>query len=165
MTWSGCLCGVHMSRNWQLACDRSSWSPGWCCLSICTLFACIWRLPSLVEHHVPKFVFASYDVVVDHQMTSGTVDHWGIPVMLVVWWVLLELSGKSVSLVIGSCTWRELLYGSFVVLVAWDPPKAGCFWEHSKIFSDLVKDIPAGRQGIIREFRPFWFSQFLHFLH
>jgi hypothetical protein len=30
-------------------------------------------------------VFAAYDVVVDHQMTSGTVDHWGIPVTLVVW--------------------------------------------------------------------------------
>jgi hypothetical protein len=27
-------------------------------------------------------VFAAYDVVVDYQMTSGTVDHWGIPVVL-----------------------------------------------------------------------------------
>jgi hypothetical protein len=38
-----------------------------------------------------------------------------------------------------------LLYGSFVILVTWDPPKAGFFWELSKILSDSLKDIPAGR--------------------
>jgi hypothetical protein len=41
----------------------------------------------LLSQHVAcyVFLFASYDLVVDHQMTSGTINHWGFPVMLAVW--------------------------------------------------------------------------------
>jgi hypothetical protein len=42
-------------------------------------------------------VFAAYDVVVDHQVTSGTVNHWWIDVMSMVWLLLLELSRLIVT--------------------------------------------------------------------
>jgi hypothetical protein len=58
--------------------------------------------------------------------------------------LLLELSILFVSSDIESC-----------VLVAWDPLEAGFFWELLEIFSDALKDIPAGCKGGLVDFLNF----------
>jgi hypothetical protein len=57
-------------------------------MSVHLYFVCMYRSSAFsLTTSRAAFVFAACDVIVDHQMTSGTLNHWWIKGMLVVWCV------------------------------------------------------------------------------